>query len=143
MTTRPMAPRRSSEGTEPAVTEGGADTTEAPEGTEAPTEETEAPSEGPSRRRTEGETRSCRRSPGERHVTDDEGEPVKGGTLRYGIDADTANPWAPFAASYATSGYIPLRSVSDSLFAVRRRRQSGAATCWTAPSPTTTTPCGR
>ncbi len=48
----------------------------------------------------------------------DEGEPVKGGTLTYGIDSDTANPWAPYKASYATSGYVPLQAVSDSLFAV-------------------------
>jgi ABC-type transport system substrate-binding protein len=36
----------------------------------------------------------------------------------YGIDSDTANAWAPFRASYASSGYIPLQAVSDSLFAV-------------------------
>src|SRR4029450_3193523 len=50
--------------------------------------------------------------------TGDEGEPVKGGTLVYGLEADTANGWAPYRASYATSGYIPLSAVSDSLFAV-------------------------
>jgi peptide/nickel transport system substrate-binding protein len=47
-----------------------------------------------------------------------EGEPVKGGTLVYGLEADTANPWAPYSALYATGGYIPLAAVSDSLFAV-------------------------
>ena len=55
--------------------------------------------------------------PGESHVGD-EGEPVKGGTLVYGIEADTANGWAHYRASYATSGYIPLSAISDSLFAV-------------------------
>ena len=49
---------------------------------------------------------------------DDEGEPVKGGTLVFGLEADTANAWAPYRASYATSGYIPLPAISDSLFAV-------------------------
>src|SRR5215510_1570752 len=49
--------------------------------------------------------------------TADEGTPVKGGTLVYGLEADTANAWAPYKASYATSGYIPLSAVSDSLFA--------------------------
>ena len=46
----------------------------------------------------------------------DEGEPVKGGTLVYGLDSDTANAWAPYRASYASSGYIPLQAVTDSLF---------------------------
>lgn len=55
--------------------------------------------------------------PGENHLTEDEGEPVRGGTLVYGVEADTANAWAPFAGSYATSGYVALGSVSDSLFA--------------------------
>lgn len=49
--------------------------------------------------------------------TEDAGDPVKGGTLVYGLEADTANAWAPYRASYATSGYIPLSAVSDSLFA--------------------------
>src|SRR5262245_52603645 len=48
----------------------------------------------------------------------DEGTPVKGGTLVYGLEADTANAWAPYRASYATSGYVPLSAISDSLFAV-------------------------
>ena len=55
--------------------------------------------------------------PGEHHV-EDEGEPVKGGTLVFGLEADTANAWAPYRASYATSGYIPLSAISDTLFAV-------------------------
>ena len=36
----------------------------------------------------------------------------------FGLEADTANGWAPYRASYATSGYIPLSAISDSLFAV-------------------------
>jgi peptide/nickel transport system substrate-binding protein len=55
--------------------------------------------------------------PGEQAPPDD-GEPVQGGTLVYALEADTANAWAPYKASYATSGYIPLESVSDSLFAL-------------------------
>jgi peptide/nickel transport system substrate-binding protein len=51
-------------------------------------------------------------------AAEDEGEPVQGGTLVYGLEADTANGWAPYRTSYATSGYIPLSSVSDSLFGV-------------------------
>jgi peptide/nickel transport system substrate-binding protein len=54
--------------------------------------------------------------PGERHVEDDEGTPVRGGTLVYGIEADTANPWAPYKSSIATAGYVLLASVSDPLF---------------------------
>jgi peptide/nickel transport system substrate-binding protein len=54
--------------------------------------------------------------PGERHVTKDEGKPVKGGTLRYGTDSDSANPWAPYRVSCATSCYVPLSIVSDALF---------------------------
>ena len=48
----------------------------------------------------------------------DEGEPVQGGTLVYGLEADTANGWAPYRTSCATSCYIPFTAVSDSLFAV-------------------------
>ena len=55
--------------------------------------------------------------PGENHP-EDEGEPVKGGTLVFGLEADTANAWAPYRASIATSGYIPLSAVSDSLFGI-------------------------
>ncbi len=55
--------------------------------------------------------------PGEKHVEKDEGTPVKGGTLVYGIEADTANAWAPYKSSFATAGYILLASVSDPLFA--------------------------
>ncbi len=61
--------------------------------------------------------------PGEHHVAD-EGEPVKGGTLVYGVEADTANGWPPYRASYATSGYIPLEAVTDSLFAISDEGQT-------------------
>jgi peptide/nickel transport system substrate-binding protein len=54
---------------------------------------------------------------GEVHVTEDEGDPVRGGDLVYGIEADTANAWAPFRASMATSGFIMASSVTDPLFA--------------------------
>lgn len=46
----------------------------------------------------------------------DEGEPVQGGALVYGIEADTANLFAPYATSYATAGYILLTSITDPLF---------------------------
>jgi peptide/nickel transport system substrate-binding protein len=57
------------------------------------------------------------------HVTDP-ATPVKGGTLVYGIDSDTANAWAPYRASYAASGYIPLQAVSDMLFAVNDKGET-------------------
>jgi peptide/nickel transport system substrate-binding protein len=44
------------------------------------------------------------------------GTPVKGGTLVYGLEADSANGWAGYKTSCATSCFIPLESVSDSLF---------------------------
>jgi peptide/nickel transport system substrate-binding protein len=83
--------------TEPGTTSGGATT--APAATDAPAAE----------ERVVG--------PGEHHVGD-EGTPVKGGTLVFGLEADTANGWAPYRASYQTSGYIPLTSISDTLFTV-------------------------
>jgi len=55
--------------------------------------------------------------PGEHHL-EDEGEPVKGGTLVFGLEADSANPWAPYRASLATSGLVAITAVSDSLFAI-------------------------
>ena len=58
-------------------------------------------------RRTGG-GRNASPGPGEHHV-EDEGEPVKGGTLVFGLEADTANAWAPYRASYATSGLHPAR----------------------------------
>ncbi|WP_116998637.1 ABC transporter substrate-binding protein [Desertimonas flava] len=54
--------------------------------------------------------------PGENHVGD-EGEPVQGGDLVYGIEADSANGWAPYRTSTATAGYVMFDSVSDPLFA--------------------------
>ncbi|WP_420452973.1 ABC transporter substrate-binding protein [Ilumatobacter sp.] len=51
-------------------------------------------------------------------TSQDDGEPVPGGTLIYALEADTANGWAPYRSSLATSGYIPLSSVTDSLFSV-------------------------
>ena len=35
---------------------------------------------------------------------------------RFGIEADTANGWAPYKTSFATAGYVLLASVSDPLF---------------------------
>jgi peptide/nickel transport system substrate-binding protein len=47
---------------------------------------------------------------------EDEGGPVTGGTLVYGMEADSANPWAPYRTSCAISCYVVLQSVSDPLF---------------------------
>lgn len=45
--------------------------------------------------------------------------PVSGGTLVYGVEADSANPWAPYRTSCAISCYTILASVSDALFVTR------------------------
>jgi peptide/nickel transport system substrate-binding protein len=54
-------------------------------------------------------------SPGER-TSKDEGQPAKGGALVYGLEADTANGWAPYRMSCATSCYAVMQTVSDPLF---------------------------
>jgi peptide/nickel transport system substrate-binding protein len=102
------------------------DTAEASPDTDAPTEETEPPATEPSDTETTegteppttdgGGAEGFEPGPGERHLEEDEGEPVQGGTLVYGLEADTANAWAHYRASYATSGYVPLSAISDSLF---------------------------
>jgi peptide/nickel transport system substrate-binding protein len=98
----------------PTDTEASADTA-APGGTDAP-DETTATGE------TSGEGGSGAPSvsdrqlpPGENHV-EDEGEPVHGGDLVFGIEADSANPWVPYRTSTATAGYVMMTSVSDPLF---------------------------
>jgi peptide/nickel transport system substrate-binding protein len=53
---------------------------------------------------------------GERTPTDPP-NPAHGGTLVYGLEADSANPWAPYRVSCATSCLAILRGISDSLFA--------------------------
>ncbi|MFV0257524.1 MAG: ABC transporter substrate-binding protein [Acidimicrobiales bacterium] len=47
------------------------------------------------------------------------GEPVRGGTLVYGIEADTANPWAPYSAACAISCMMIQGAVADPLFITR------------------------
>lgn len=42
-------------------------------------------------------------------------EPVYGGTLRYGIEADSLNPWTPQYTALAVSGHMVMRSVFDPL----------------------------
>ena len=52
-------------------------------------------------------------------IRDDEaaaGDPVHGGTLIYGIEADVANPWAPYGLTCSISCAMPLGSLSDPLF---------------------------
>ncbi len=44
------------------------------------------------------------------------GGPVRGGTIVYGMEADSANPWAPYRVSCAISCYTVLQTVSDPLF---------------------------
>ncbi len=45
-----------------------------------------------------------------------EGGPVRGGTLVYGIEADSANPWTHYATSCAISCRMIFRAITDSLF---------------------------
>ncbi|MFV0524585.1 MAG: ABC transporter substrate-binding protein [Acidimicrobiales bacterium] len=48
--------------------------------------------------------------------TRDAGEPVHGGTLVYGIEADSANPWTTYGTSCAVSCNMILAVVGDPLF---------------------------
>ncbi len=57
-----------------------------------------------------------RASPGEHHVEEGEGEPVHGGHLVYGLEADTTNPWAPFRTSCSASCLVLFSAVADPLF---------------------------
>ena len=54
-------------------------------------------------------------SAGERN-SEDNGEPVKGGTLVYGLEADSANPWAPYRTSCARAAAPCFKAISDPLF---------------------------
>ena len=47
---------------------------------------------------------------------DAETGPTRGGTLVYGIEADVANPWAPYGLTCSISCAMPLGAVSDPLF---------------------------
>jgi peptide/nickel transport system substrate-binding protein len=104
----------------PSDTEASADT-EAPDATSAPDEteapgDTEAPDDTAGEGSGEGPDVAGRQlPPGESHV-EDEGEPVQGGDLVFGLEADSANPWVPYRTSTATAGYIMMTSVSDPLF---------------------------
>ncbi|MGE0733069.1 MAG: ABC transporter substrate-binding protein [Acidimicrobiia bacterium] len=48
----------------------------------------------------------------------DAGEAVKGGVLRYGIEADSANGWAPYVTSCAISCRMIFKAIADPLFGV-------------------------
>lgn len=48
-------------------------------------------------------------------VPEDEGEPVAGGSLVYGLEADTATPWTPAKSVCAISCHMVMRSVFDPL----------------------------
>src|SRR3954447_15016983 len=56
-------------------------------------------------------------SPGERTATDPP-NPAHGGTITYGLEADSANAWAPYKVSCVTSCLAVLRGITDSLFGV-------------------------
>jgi peptide/nickel transport system substrate-binding protein len=99
--------------------------TDASAETDAPaeTDATDAPAETTAGTEGEGDSEGGAPSvsdrelpPGESHVTEDEGEPVQGGDLVFGIEADSANPWVPYRTSTATAGYVMMTSVSDPLF---------------------------
>ena len=64
---------------------------------------------------TKSEGSDASANPNER-APEDPPNPVQGGTLIYGLEADTTNPWAPFNCSCATSGRDVLKTVSDALF---------------------------
>ena len=125
-------------------TEAGADTTTATEETDAtePADDRRGDSTEPPT--TDAETApSMPEGPGEHHLTESEGEPVQGGTLVYGLEADTANAWAPYRASYATSGYVPLGAVTDSLFTNDENGEIVAEPRRVVARTTTTTRSGR
>jgi peptide/nickel transport system substrate-binding protein len=48
-------------------------------------------------------------------VPEDEGEPQRGGTIVYGVEADTSNPWTPQRSTCAISCYIVFNTVYDPL----------------------------
>jgi len=48
-------------------------------------------------------------------VPADEGEPVRGGAIVYGLEADTSNPWTPQRSTCAISCYEVFNSVYDPL----------------------------
>ena len=48
-------------------------------------------------------------------VPEDEGEPQTGGTIVYGLEADTSNPWTPQRSTCAISCYEVFNSVYDPL----------------------------
>jgi peptide/nickel transport system substrate-binding protein len=52
---------------------------------------------------------------GEDEVVAD-GEPVRGGRLVYGIEADSSNPWVHYATSCAVSCRMIFRAITDALF---------------------------
>ena len=49
--------------------------------------------------------------------------PVHGGKLVYGLEADTANPWAHYASSCAISCRMVLRTITDALFVTNQDGQ--------------------
>ena len=97
---------------EPGTTDAETDTTGSPdEGSAEPGDH------GGRRAGDDGDAPRSEPGPGENHQTD-EGEPVQGGTLVYGIEADSASPWAPYKTQFATAGLVPITAISDSLFGI-------------------------
>jgi peptide/nickel transport system substrate-binding protein len=96
----------------PSATTGAAATTSpssAAASTAASTPSSSATSEGGT---TPGTTSAGIRTP------KDPPNPVQGGTLVYGLEADSANAWAPYAVSCVTSCLAVMRGITDSLFGV-------------------------
>lgn len=52
---------------------------------------------------------------GEGSEGDEEGEPVQGGRLVYGLEADSANPWAHYRTSCAASCLLIFQGIADPL----------------------------
>ncbi len=67
---------------------------------------------------TDGDTDDSTTTDGGSTGDDDResGDPVHGGRLVYGIEADTANPWAHYGASCAISCRMIFRTITDPLF---------------------------
>ena len=110
-------------------------TTEATEPTT--TEPTETTDDEPEARRRRA------RCPASATLAEDEGEPVKGGTLVYGLEADTANAWAPYRRQLRDERLRPARRGLRLAVRGQRRRRDRPAARRVGRATTTTTPSGR
>ena len=118
------------------------DTTETDPPTDAPTEARRS-RPAPDRPTDGDDARRSSRDPGEYHLEQDEGEPVQGGTLVYGIEADTANAGrrtgrAARRAATSRSARCPTRC---SPYTEDGSADAGCSSSRSRPTPTT--PSGR